>query len=161
MSDAYNIDHFPWRSKFTDDNIAEFKEAFMEFDQDGGGTIDLDELGSLLRNLGQNPSEEELEEIVAEADEDGNGEIDFAEFLGMMARKITEVEENEEKILEAFKVLDKDCDNFISPDELRQVMAMLGEKMTDEEAAEMIKVGDKDGDGLLSYEEFLLLIRSG
>ena len=38
---------------------------------------------------------------------------------------------------------------------------MLGEKMTDEEAAEMIKVGDKDGDGLLSYEEFLLLIRSG
>ena len=58
---------------------------------------------------------------MAEADEDGNGEIDFAEFLGMMARKITEVEENEEKILEAFKVLDKDCDNFISPDELRQV----------------------------------------
>ncbi|KOB76507.1 Calmodulin [Operophtera brumata] len=34
----------------------EFKEAFMLFDKDEDGTIDLGELGTMMRSLGQRPS---------------------------------------------------------------------------------------------------------
>jgi len=41
----------------------------------------------VMRSLGQNPSNEELEQMVNEVDEDGNGEVDFDEFLVIMHNK--------------------------------------------------------------------------
>ena len=49
----------------------EFKEAFSLFDKDGDGTVSSSELGTVLRSLGQNPTEEELEQLVNEVDADG------------------------------------------------------------------------------------------
>ena len=40
--------------------LAEFKEAFSLFDKDGDGTISINELGYVMRSLGQNPTEQEL-----------------------------------------------------------------------------------------------------
>ena len=40
--------------------LLEFKEAFSLFDKDGDGTISINELGTVLRSLGQNPTEQEL-----------------------------------------------------------------------------------------------------
>ncbi|GFR80901.1 calmodulin [Elysia marginata] len=68
--------------------ISEFKEAFSLFDKDGDGTITTKELGTVMRSLGQNPTEAELQDMINEVDADGNGTIDFPEFLTMMARKI-------------------------------------------------------------------------
>ena len=42
--------------QLTDEQIAEFREAFLVFDKDGDGTITTKELGTVMRNLGQNPS---------------------------------------------------------------------------------------------------------
>lgn len=50
----------------------EFKEAFKLFDKDGDGTITTKELGTVMRSLGQNPTEAELQDMVNEVDEDGN-----------------------------------------------------------------------------------------
>ena len=44
--------------QLTDAQIAEFHEAFLVFDKDGDGTITLNELATVMRNLGQNPSKE-------------------------------------------------------------------------------------------------------
>lgn len=49
----------------------EFKEAFRLFDKDGSGTISNDELGTVMRSLGQNPSDQELTDLVEEVDIDG------------------------------------------------------------------------------------------
>ena len=51
--------------------LAEFKEAFHLFDKDGDGTISTKELGTVMRSLGQNPTEKELQDMVNEVDEDG------------------------------------------------------------------------------------------
>lgn len=58
------------------------------FDKDGDGTITAKELGIVMRQLGLNPSEDEIHEMIQEVDEDGNGEINFTEFLTIMAHKM-------------------------------------------------------------------------
>ena len=141
----------------TDEQIAEFKEAFALFDKDGDGTITTKELGTVMRSLGQNPTEAELQDMINEVDADGNGTIDFPEFLNLMARKMKDTD-SEEELQEAFKVFDKDGNGTISAAELRHVMTNLGEKLTDEEVDEMIREADVDGDGEVNYEEFVKMM---
>lgn len=95
------------------------------FFTDGDGTITTNELGTVMRSLGQNPTEAELQDMINEVDADGNGTIDFPEFLTMMARKMRDTD-SEEEIKEAFKVFDKDGNGYISAAELRHVMTNLG-----------------------------------
>ncbi|KAG2288717.1 hypothetical protein Bca52824_048321 [Brassica carinata] len=140
--------------QLTDDQISEFKEAFSLFDKDGDGCITTKELGTVMRSLGQNPTEAELQDMINEVDADGNGTIDFPEFLNLMARKMKDTD-SEEELKEAFRVFDKDQNGFISAAELRHVMTNLGEKLTDEEVDEMVREADVDGDGQINYDEFV------
>jgi calmodulin len=52
------------------------------------GCITTKELGTVMRSLGQNPTEAELQDMISEVDADQNGTIDFPEFLNLMARKM-------------------------------------------------------------------------
>ena len=45
--------------------------AFSIYDRDGHGTITAEELGSVMKSLGQHPEESELQEIINEVDIDG------------------------------------------------------------------------------------------
>ena len=141
----------------TEEKIQEFKEAFEIFDKDKDGYITIKELGEIMKQLGQVPSETELQDMINEVDVDGNGNIDFKEFLGLMARKMRDTD-TEEELIEAFKVFDRDGNGLISTNELKHVMLSLGEKITDEEVEEMVKEADIDGDGFINYEEFVRMI---
>ena len=81
----------------------------------------------------------------------GNGEIYFPEFITMMAKKMKDTD-SEDEIREAFKVFDKDGNDFISAAELGHVMTNLGENLTDEEVDEMIREADLGGDGQVNYK---------
>ncbi|EYC21055.1 hypothetical protein Y032_0020g202 [Ancylostoma ceylanicum] len=70
----------------TEEEIEEFKEAFLLFDKDGNGTISTKELGIAMRALGQNPTEQQILEIINDVDIDGNGQVEFPEFCVMMKR---------------------------------------------------------------------------
>lgn len=67
--------------KFSKKQIEMYRQAFITFDKSGDGQISVQELGVIMKQLGQNPTKAELQDIVQEIDEDGNGEIDFDEFL--------------------------------------------------------------------------------
>ena len=102
------------------------RAAFIKrFDKDGDGTITTKELGTVMRSLGQNPTEAELQDMINEVDQDGSGSIDFPEFLTLMSRKMHDTD-TEEEIKEAFRVFDKDGNGFISAAELRHVMTNPG-----------------------------------
>ena len=49
----------------------EYKDAFSLFDRDENGIITTRELGSIMRSLGFNPTEEELQTMINEVDYDG------------------------------------------------------------------------------------------
>ncbi|KAG2545968.1 calmodulin-like protein 4 isoform X1 [Panicum virgatum] len=124
-----------------------------------GGCITMEELATVTRSLGLDPSDQELSDMMSEVDTDGNGIIDFQEFQSLIARKMKDGDGDEE-LKEAFEVLDKDQNGFISPNELRAVMTNLGEKMTDQEVEQMIREADTDGDGLVNYDEFVLMMKN-
>ncbi|XP_027461685.1 calmodulin-1-like [Zalophus californianus] len=142
--------------QMTEEQIAEFKEAFSPFEKDGNGTITTKELGTVMRALSQNPTEAESQDMINEVDANGNGTIDFPEFLTMMARKMKDID-REEEIRKAFRVFDKDGNSYISAAELCHVMTNLGEKLTDE-VDEMIREADIDGVGQVNYEEFVQMM---
>lgn len=141
----------------TEETIKEFREAFSLFDKDGDGSISVAELGTVMRNMGQNPTDGELEQMISEVDADGNGLIDFAEFVTLMARKMNNADKDAE-IREAFSVFDKDGSGKISGDELRQIMRSLGEELTEDEIQQMIREADTNGDGEIDYEEFVRML---
>jgi calmodulin len=143
----------------SEEKIAEFRAAYELFDKDRDGKITTKELGTVMKNLGQNPNEAELEQMIKEVDLNGDGTIDFKEFLGLMVRKMKDTD-TEEELLEAFKVFDKDGNGFITTHELRTVMTTLGESLTPEEIEEMVREADIDGDGQINFNEFIKMMMS-
>lgn len=138
---------------------AELKEAFQIFDKDNDGFITIKELATVMRSLGQNPTDAELQEILKEYDRDDSGTIDFKEFLALMEKKIRD-SKLEEELIEAFKVFDRDGNGTLSPQELKAVMAVVGEELSDQDIEELVKQADLDNDGNVSYEEFVILMLS-
>ena len=141
----------------SEERITEFKAAFELFDKDRDGAINNKELGTIMRNLGQNPSEEELKQMIKEIDLDGNGVIDFNEFLYLMVKKM-KGNDTEEELLEAFKVFDRDGNGYVTSHELRNVLTSLCEGTSPEEVEEMIREADIDGDGQVDYQEFVKMM---
>ena len=139
--------------------VKEFRDAFAIFDKDGGGSITTDELGDVMKSLGQKPSHAELDAMVREIDADGNGEIDFPEFLTMMLRKMNEGNP-EKELMDVFMVFDKDGSGTISAEELRAAMKVIGEKLSDDEIEDAIKLADSGGDGEVDYDEFIQFVLS-
>ena len=134
--------------------VKEFKEAFDIFDVDGGGTITAEELGEVMKSLGQKPTKAQLDAMVSEIDADGDGAIDFPEFLTMMLRKMNEGDP-EKELRDVFMVFDKDKSGTISAEELKSVMKVIGEKLTDQEIDDAIRLADTTGDGEVDYDEFI------
>lgn len=132
--------------------------CFSLFDKDKNGTISLSEFGTGLRYLGFNPSDKELRDFMKQFDKDGSGRIDISEFRNMFScyeekkkqQKMTE----EEQILTAFRLFDKDNDGYIDKHELKKIMKSLGDKTDDDFIEEMIASADSDQDGKINIKEF-------
>ena len=50
--------------KISDQELAQARKMFFELDRDASGSIDAEELGFMLKSLGQNPTEEELKDLI-------------------------------------------------------------------------------------------------
>ena len=66
--------------------LAECRGAFALHDRDGDGIVTAAELGAVMRSLGRDPTEAELQDMISEVDGDGDGCVDFAEFCTLMAQ---------------------------------------------------------------------------
>lgn len=143
--------------KLTAEQLDEYRAAFDLFDEDGNNAISKEELENVMKKLGLNPTDDELRDMIREHDTDESGQIEFEEFCELLAQRM-EGEDKEENLRAAFRTFDQDGSGKISPQELRQVMINLGEKLTDQEIQEMIQEADCDGDGQINYEEFVKMM---
>jgi|SRR6266850_1676148 len=142
--------------------------------KDKDDVITVQELGNVMRSLGQNPSEADLQATIKEVDPDGDGTVTLTKFLAIMAHKMRDISPDDE-IKEAFKVFNKSGNGLISAAELKAVLTNLGtflslsvlsmelftdchlllhtgEKPTDKDIDDMIQAADTDGDGLIGLD---------
>ncbi len=139
------------------EKFGDIKEAFNIFDKDNDGYITIKELGTVMRSLGHNPTETQLQEMIREYDRDESGTIDFTEFFGLMLNKMKETE-LEENLIETFKVFDRDGNGLLSAQELKYVLRVVEAKISYESIEELIRQADVDGDGLINYQEFVRMM---
>jgi len=69
------------------DTEEELIEAFKVFDKDSTGLISAHNLRTVMANVGETLTNEEVDEMVTEADLDGDGQINYEEFVRMMMGK--------------------------------------------------------------------------
>lgn len=143
--------------ELSEEQMEEFKEAFVLFDQSGDGMISVKEMQLIMRSIGQNPSEAEILDLMKELDPDSDGETDFNGFIKLMQRQLADEELNEE-LYEAFKTFDKSQKGSFNVVEMREFMEKYGEKLPDEEYEKLFKDIDTDDDGLVNFDDFVLLM---
>ena len=129
------------------------KEIFGIFEKEQSGNIEFDTLGTVLRWLSFNPTEEELEKYKKEYDKRDDDIIKFADVLKIVSKKSQEPDTIEE-FIEAAKIFDQDQDGKIEVTELRWAMTKLGDLMKDNLVDEMIAELDKEKTGFIEIEQF-------
>ena len=129
-----------------------FFEAFIKKSGEVLNIFDVfpKDLGTVLRSVGMNPTQMELQDMINQVDGERKGTIEFHEFLNMVEGRKDYVE-SEDEVLAAFRVFDDEGTGFVSADELREVLTSLGEKLTEEEVEELFSEGEIDADGLINY----------
>lgn len=140
-------------SKLTEEQLDELREAFAVYDTDGDGKIRTRELGTVMRQLGRNPTEKEILEISKML----GPSLTFNEFTLLMADRL-EIFDTKKAVREAFRVFDVNGNGLISAVELRHVLTTIGEKLTRKEANEMMRVAGTNCDGLINCDDFINLM---
>eukprot|EP00469_Lotharella_globosa_P016502 CAMPEP_0167816886 /NCGR_PEP_ID=MMETSP0112_2-20121227/3873_1 /TAXON_ID=91324 /ORGANISM="Lotharella globosa, Strain CCCM811" /LENGTH=176 /DNA_ID=CAMNT_0007716559 /DNA_START=27 /DNA_END=557 /DNA_ORIENTATION=+ len=139
--------------------MREMKEAFSLFDTKGTGHVTSQDLGNVMRALGRQPSDDDLDGMIRECSSASGRDITFSDFIGIMAQEHDE--EQETKELEGvFKTFDKDGDGYISPSDLSKVMKDIGDDLTEEELLDMISQAHTKLAGKIDFEEFVTLMMS-
>ncbi|XP_032517558.1 calcium-binding protein E63-1 isoform X3 [Danaus plexippus] len=146
------------------------RTAFGLLDRDSDGHVTPAELQFMLRNLGIEVSDELIADLIKDASRTGNGLIDENEFMQWVTKiqalqgmdVSTSGGDSEEEItrdlLAAFKVFDRDDNGYITRDELRSALEMIGEPVTDAQLNQVLALGDIDHDGRIDYEEFVKML---
>lgn len=123
------------------------------------GSISQDELKGVMKKLGSNPTDEDIQQMIKSVDDNGDGEIDFEEFLILMSTK-KKNEDPDKELMDAFKVFDADSSGTISRKELKKLMKQLGQKLSDQELDAMMEEIDTDKSGEIDFEEFKAMMQN-
>jgi calmodulin len=63
---------------------AEIRDAFATFDKNGDGLVSIEELLTLMDEIGETLSRKEAEDALRRGDTDGDGQLSFDEFIAFM-----------------------------------------------------------------------------
>lgn len=144
--------------------INQLKKEFLALSDNGNGTISVNELDKLLREVKKrnNIPERDIARILANADKDGSGEIEVHEFLGALATKkdreiIIKAFTNRSAILKQFEAIDKNHKGYITKDQFKKCLESTTKmKITKDKMEAIMQNSDKNGDGKIDFEEFLI-----
>ncbi|KAG5857363.1 dynein regulatory complex protein 8 [Anguilla rostrata] len=137
-------------------------DAFNLFDDESNKTVDVREIGTIIRSLGCFPTEAELHEIITEIEEEElTGFIRFEKFLPVMTKVLMERKFRpipEELLLQAFEVLDQEKKGYLEPEELKKFMTQEGEPFSHDEMEEMLSAAVDPDKNVVFYKDFVAMM---
>ncbi|XP_071449808.1 dynein regulatory complex protein 8-like [Hetaerina americana] len=140
-------------------------EAFDVFDHGGSKTVDVREVGTILRALGCCPTEADIQEIIIQVeDQETSGSVQLERFLPVVSQLIQENKyppASPERLLKAFQTLDTAGQGFLTKEYLSRTLTDEGggaEPFSKEELDEMLAIAANNEMGTIIYEDFINLL---
>ena len=137
----------------------EFDQLFMRFDDNNSDSLTEDEFKKILTHYIKIHPEhrtkvEELKDNIRITDQTP---LTKEEFRKLMYNYLNSSNENE-KLIEIFKIFDKNMTAEITCVEIIHVFTKLGLTLTKEDVESMLLEADDSGDGTLDFEEFIKIM---
>jgi len=135
--------------------VSDMKDVFSLFDFKSDGTCATEDLGTVLRGLGYNLTEEQISDFINENDHDGSGKLDFATFYSIVAqnqpmRPASTLEEVEG----FFEPFDLYHDGKIRAEDFVNLLQEMGEPLTAEDIHHLLREISIDGDNHVDFRAF-------
>jgi calmodulin len=138
----------------------QIKSAFLMFadNEQEDGNVPTSNLGTLVRALGKNPTQVEIEEMIKEIESKSGDTFDLSTFKELMYDRINDESNSLEKLSEAFRTLDQEEKGFIPCEQLKHVLTSQG--VTEDEITNLILDADINRDNKITYDEFMNMMKS-
>ena len=137
--------------------LSEYKEIFDSYDINKNGKIERKEMKIILKKLGKNGTQEEIDEIWRALNKiESDSTISFDDFIEFINRfNLTKNSMSTDDIINAFEIFDRNHDGTISINEFKHILMDLGQKLSEEEVEEIFQDIDFNEDGKINYREFV------
>ena len=113
--------------------------------------IAANEIATVIRAIGKNPSQKEAAELASEA----GGPVNSDQILKFAKRKFPTPLDQDAGMRAAFEALDKDGNGTVMEAELRQILTTLGEALTLKELDMILREVETDNFGNIYYDKFV------
>jgi len=144
----------------SDELLEELKDCFDIFDKTGAETCASADLGGMLQSVGLNPITADIGKVVKDSDLEGK-QIDFPTFVSIYEQfKKRPTIAAYADLLEAFKTYDREGNGQISGAQLRNMMTIMGDVITDGQYTECLTQFE-NGDGDVKYEAMIKGVMAG
>ena len=137
--------------------LSDYKEIFDSYDINKNGKIERKEMKIILKKLGKNGIQEEIDEIWRAMNKiESDSTISFDDFIEFINRfNLTKNSMSTDDIINAFEIFDRNHDGTISINEFKHILMDLGQKLSEEEVEEIFQDIDFNEDGKINYREFV------
>ncbi|KAF2899052.1 hypothetical protein ILUMI_07120 [Ignelater luminosus] len=146
------------KREFTETELQDLRTAFDLLDRNQDGKLTAAELQFMLGKLGIDLSDEVVQQLLKSASGTGNELLSETEFMHWVKKIQSLLPDQEDDIskdlIAAFRVFDVEQKGYITRNELRTAMEMIGEPVTEQQLTEFIKLATTDKEGRINYEEF-------
>ena len=142
-------------SRLKEEEITNLEKIFLEIDTDKDGTLSFDEVKNCFLKLNKEKNlkitSKEIEEIFKSIDTNNSKRIEYTEFISAMMEESTYCKE--ERLVDMFRLLDKDGSGKISKNEIKNVLNKQG--ISEKDLKNFINIFDLNNDGQIDYNEFV------
>ena len=145
------------KKRIPEEVLSEYQDLFDSYDLNKTGEIERKEMKTILKKLGKESTNEEIEQIWKSMNKiESDYTISFDDFVEFIKRyNLSKNSMSTDDIINAFEIFDKNHDGTLSINEFKHILMDLGQKFSEDEVNEIITEIDLDNNGKINYRDFV------